>query len=394
MDIQFENTAIAFRYKKSKELKLSKWIFTFLKMPMINSIGIKLILFLLRIKFPIKNLLKKTIFKQFVGGETLLEAGKLADKLKEFNIHIILDYGVEGNDNEQDFEKTSEQLIKVIQFAKTRSNIPFISIKITGIASTNLLKILNDEPRLRSGIHDNEEQMRSFNKIRDRIYKIAEIGYRNKIGILIDAEESWIQDPIDRLAIELMELYNTKMPIIYNTYQLYRHDRLKFLTINHKIALEKKFILGAKIVRGAYMEKERNRAEKKKYYSPIHINKELVDEDFNDAIDFCLMHIDTIATIVATHNEESSIFTTKKMADYEIPINHPHVWFSQLYGMSDHISFNLSNLNYNVAKYVPFGPLNEVMPYLIRRADENSSVSKQSNRYLQLINIELKKRKL
>lgn len=394
MNLHFENTAIAFRYKKSKELKLSKWIFTFLKMPMLNTIGIKLILFLLRIKFPIGNILKKTIFKQFVGGETLLEAGKLADKLKEYNIQIILDYGVEGNNNEQDFEKTSEQLINVIQFAQTRSNIPFISIKITGIASTQLLKILNDEPRLRSGIHDNEEQMRSFNKIRDRIYKIAEIGYNNKIGILIDAEESWIQDPIDRLAIELMELYNTKMPIIFNTYQLYRHDRLKFLQINHKIASEKKFILGAKIVRGAYMEKERSRAEKHSYYSPIHINKTLVDEDFNAAIDYCLMNIDTISTIVATHNEDSCIFTTQKMADYQIPFNHPHVWFSQLYGMSDHISFNLSKLNYNVAKYVPFGPLKEVMPYLIRRADENSSVSNQSNRYLQLINLELKKRKI
>ena len=394
MDLNFENTTIAFSYKKTNELKASKWIFTVLKYPILNKLCIKIALFFLKIKFPIDSILKKTIFKQFVGGETLVEAGYLTDKLKQYNINIIFDYGVEGKQSEQCFDETMYKLMKVIDFAKTKSNTPFISIKISALASTALLKVLNDEPRLRSGLHDNEDQMLVFNKVKDRLYRITELASRNNISILIDAEESWIQDPIDRLAIELMEVYNTKKPVVYNTYQLYRTDRLHFLKINHSIAVHNNFILGAKIVRGAYMEKERARADRKNYISPIHIDKDSVDIDFDSAVDYCLMNIDTTAIIVASHNEESILKTTQLMDLYQISHKSNRVWFSQLYGMGDHISFNLADADYQVAKYLPFGPLKEIMPYLIRRANENSSVSKQSNRELNLIKQELIKRKL
>jgi proline dehydrogenase len=224
------------------------------------------------------------------------------------------------------------------------------------------------------------------------MYRICEVAAEKNIGVLVDAEESWIQDPVDRLAIEMMEEFNHEKPIVYNTIQLYRHDRLHFLHLSHSIAKQSQFVLGVKLVRGAYMEKERTRAASKGYPSPIQLNKESCDKDYNAAVEYCVNNIDEIAFIVATHNEESNLLATQIMMQKDLPFNHPHLHFSQLYGMSDNITFNLAKAGFSVSKYLPFGPINDVVPYLMRRAQENSSVSGQTGRELALIEKELKRR--
>jgi proline dehydrogenase len=257
----------------------------------------------------------------------------------------------------------------------------------------HLLERLNDAPRLRSGIHDSETDDAAWNRLKERMHAICEVAATNNIGILIDAEETWIQDPIDRMAIELMGVYNKEKVVVYNTYQLYRSDRLHFLKISHKIAAEGNFILGAKLVRGAYMEKERARAASMGYPSPIQVDKAATDADFDAAVEFCLEHLNNIALIVASHNEASNLKCAQMMQDKGLPNNHPRIHFSQLYGMSDHISFNMASEGYQVSKYLPFGPLQDVIPYLMRRAQENSSVNGQTNRELLLIRQEIARRK-
>ena len=393
MNLSLNNTENAFAYKSNTDLNKAKWLFTVIQNPWIVSLGTRLTPALMKSGLPINGLIRSTIFNQFVGGETLDESAKVTKMLGAYGVQVILDYGVEAKEGDASFDAVTEQFIAAIEFAATQDNVPFVSVKLTGLSSMHLLERLNDAPRLRSGIHDSELDDAAWNRLKERMYAICDVAATNGIGILIDAEETWIQDPIDRLAIELMGVYNKEKVIVYNTYQLYRSDRLRFLELSHKIAVEGNFILGAKLVRGAYMEKERARAEAMGYPSPIQKDKLTTDTDFDAAVLYCLTHLDQIALILASHNEESNLKCVQMMQDKGLPNNHPHIHFSQLYGMSDHISFNMATEGYQVSKYLPFGPLQDVIPYLMRRAQENSSVNGQTNRELLLIRQEIARRK-
>ena len=393
MNPSFDNTQNAFAYKSTGDLKKARFLFSVIQSPIVVSLATKLTPMLMQSGLPINGLIRSTIFNQFVGGETLEESARVVKQLSAYQVQVILDYGVEAKEGEDNFDAVTEHIIEAIEFAASQNNVPFVSVKITGVASMRLLENLNDAPRLRSGIHDSEEDNAAWNRVKERMYAICEVATEKGVGVLIDAEETWIQDPIDRLAIELMSIYNKEKVVVYNTYQLYRHDRLRFLQMSHSIAKDKKFLLGAKLVRGAYMEKERERAQKNGYASPIHANKEAVDADFNKAVDYCLQHIDSIALLLASHNELSNQLAMQTMQNKQLANNHPHIHFSQLYGMSDHITFNMANAGFSVSKYLPFGPIKDVIPYLMRRAEENSSVNGQTGRELVLIRKELARRK-
>ena len=395
MNISFDNTQNAFEYKSEKELKKAKFLFKSMGYPFATTLGTRITPLFIKGRLPfITGIVRNTIFKQFVGGETLEETKPVAETLAKYGVDIILDYGVEGKEGEANFDKAAEEFINVINYAATQKNIPFISVKVTGIARFALLQKLNDAPRLRSGIHDHEEEIEEWERVRERMFRICAAGAEKNIGVLIDAEESWIQDPVDRLAMEVMEEFNENgKAIVFNTIQLYRHDRLEFLKLSHRIAKQRNFTLGVKLVRGAYMEKERSRANNKGYKSPIQKDKEATDSDYNEAVKYCLDNIDTIATVVATHNEQSNLLTAETLEAKGLAHDHNHVHFSQLYGMSDNITFNLAKEGFNVSKYLPFGPIRDVIPYLMRRAQENSSVSGQTGRELSLITKELERRK-
>jgi len=393
MNLSLNNTQNAFAYKSNTDLNKAKWLFTVIQNPWIVSLGTRFTPMLMKSGLPINGLIRSTIFNQFVGGETLEESARVTKMLGSYGVQVILDYGVEAKEGDASFDAVTEQFIAAIEFAATQDNVPFVSVKLTGLSSMHLLERLNDAPRLRSGIHDSESDDAAWNRLKERMYAICDVAATHGIGILIDAEETWIQDPIDRLAIELMGVYNKEKVIVYNTYQLYRSDRLRFLELSHKIAAEGNFILGAKLVRGAYMEKERARAEAMGYPSPIQIDKSATDADFDAAVVYCLDHLDQIGLIVASHNEASNLKCAQMMQDKGLPNNLPHIHFSQLYGMSDHISFNMASEGYKVSKYLPFGPLHDVIPYLMRRAQENSSVNGQTNRELLLIRQEIARRK-
>lgn len=393
MNLSLNNTENAFAYKSNTDLNKAKWLFSVIQNPWIVSLGTRLTPILMKSGLPINGIIRSTIFNQFVGGETLAESARVTKMLGSYGVQVILDYGVEAKEGDASFDAVTEQFIAAIEFAATQDNVPFVSVKLTGLSSMHLLERLNDAPRLRRGIHDSESDDAAWNKLKERMYAICDVAATHGIGILIDAEETWIQDPIDRLAIELMGVYNKEKVIVYNTYQLYRSDRLSFLKISHKIAAEGNFILGAKLVRGAYMEKERARAEAMGYPSPIQIDKSATDADFDASVVFCLDHLDQIGLILASHNESSNLKCAQMMQDKGVANNHPHIHFSQLYGMSDHISFNMALEGYKVSKYLPFGPLQDVVPYLMRRAQENSSVNGQTNRELLLIRQEIARRK-
>jgi len=393
MSLSLDNTQIAFAYKSTAELKRARFLFTVIQSPIIVSLATKLTPALMNSGLPVNGLIRSTIFNQFVGGETLDETARVAKQLGAYGVQVILDYGVEAKEGEENFDNVTEKIMEALEFAATQNNIPFVSIKLTGIASLQLLETLNEAPRLRSGIHDSEIEDSAWERVKERMYAICDMAAEKGVGILLDAEETWIQDPIDRLAIELMAEYNKEKVVVYNTYQLYRNDRLHFLQLSHKIAKEKNFKLGAKLVRGAYMEKERLRAKEQGVASPIHLDKEATDKDFNEAAAFCIENKESISFILASHNEESNLKIAQLMIEKGISANDPHVHFSQLYGMSDPISFNMAKEGYNVSKYLPFGPIKDVIPYLMRRAEENSSVNGQTSRELLFIRQELARRK-
>jgi proline dehydrogenase len=393
MSLALDNTKTAFAYKSNAELKRANFLFSVIQNSFIVSIATKCTPFLMKSGLPINGLIRQTIFNQFVGGETLEESARVTKQLGAYGVQVILDYGVEAKEGEENFDKVTEKIIEAVAFAATQNNVPFVSVKLTGLASMDLLEKLNEAPRLRSGIHDSEADDAAWSRVKDRIFAICDVASEKGIGILLDAEETWIQDPIDRLAIELMAEYNTEKVVVYNTFQLYRHDRFDFLKISHKIAKEGKFLLGAKLVRGAYMEKERLRAQKNGYASPIHETKEATDQDFNAAAAYCIENRNSVALILASHNEQSNRNIVDLMAKNKLNNKDAHVHFSQLYGMSDPITFNMALEGFNVSKYLPYGPIQDVIPYLMRRAEENSSVNGQTNRELLLIRKELARRK-
>ncbi|MES1220112.1 MAG: proline dehydrogenase family protein [Bacteroidota bacterium] len=401
--ISFDNTEFAFEYKTSKQLKKARFLFSSMAKPWLVKLGIKLTPWAIKTGLPVNGIIRKTIFAQFVGGETLNETAVVAKKLGEYNVQVILDYGVEGGDNgEKAFDHSTEEFIRVINYAATQPNIPFMSIKVTGLARFALLEKLDTMIHAAKGTlikryskavedlpHDEKEE---WYRVRDRMIRICQVAVEKKVGVLIDAEDTWVQDPVDALTILMMDEFNKGQAVVYNTTQHYRLDRLHFLKECYEAAAERNFILGAKLVRGAYMEKERKRAAEQNYPSPIQPDKESTDKDFNEAIEFCVEHIDRIALIVASHNEYSNLYTTQLLQQKGLPLHHPHIHFSQLYGMSDNITFNLAHAGCSVSKYLPFGPIKDVIPYLMRRAQENTSVKGQTGRELGLIKKELERR--
>ncbi len=399
MNISFDNTENAFAYKTKSDLKKASFLFSSMAIGWLVKLGTAITPWAIKAKLPVNGLIKNTIFKQFVGGETLEETAAIADKLQHFNVQVILDYGVEGKEGEDSFEQATNEFIKVIKYAATQKNIPFISIKLTGFARFSLLEKLhsaNDKSLFKAHINTNglsETEIEEFERIKGRLIRICDVAAKYNVGVLVDAEESWIQYPVDALTMQMMELYNTEKAVIYNTIQLYRHDRLQFLKESFDQATSKHFMLGVKLVRGAYMEKERKRAEQMNYPSPIQKDKSATDHDYNAAIKFCISQIEKICLIVASHNEFSNLYTTQLLQNQFGVVNHQHVHFSQLYGMSDNITFNLAKAGCSVSKYLPFGPIADVIPYLMRRAEENSSISDYTGRELSLIKKELNRRK-
>jgi proline dehydrogenase len=403
--ISFDNTEFAFEYKSDRELKKAHFIFSSMGKPLLVKLGLKFTPLAIKWKIPFtKSILRNTIFRQFVGGETLEQTARVADKLEEYKVNVILDYGVEGGDDgEAGFDHATEEFIRVINYAATQANIPFMSIKVTGFARFDLLAKIDGMMQVVGGslmkryirvINDLPAGEREeWHLVRLRLLRICEAAAEKNISVLVDAEETWIQDPVDSLTILMMDTFNKKKAVVYNTIQHYRSDRLRFLKDSYEAAIERDFILGAKLVRGAYMEKERNRAAEMNYPSPIQADKESCDIDYNEGLDFCIMHLDKIALIVASHNEHSNLLATQLLQKKNLPLHHPHVHFSQLYGMSDNITFNLAKAGCGVSKYLPFGPIDDVIPYLMRRAQENSSVSGQTGRELGLIKKELQRRK-
>lgn len=396
VNISFNNTEYAFAYKSNRDLKKAYRLFTIMRYNWLVWLGTRLTPWAIGIGLPIKKIIRKTLFKQFVGGEKLLEITPTAQLLEKYNVQIILDYGAEGKENEESFEAATNTFIQVIKYAASQKNIPFISIKLTAIASFALFeKIHTNNPHGKIDNHTlTDIELITWQKIQERLLHICTIAQQKNIGVLVDAEESWIQNPIDQLTMQMMKKFNIKKCIVFNTIQLYRTDRLAFLKESFNIAEQNNFLLGVKLVRGAYMEKERKRALKLNYLSPIQPDKASSDEDYNEAIKFCIDNIDHISTIIASHNEESNLLAAQLLHQKQLPLNHSHIHFSQLYGMSDHISFNLAKISYSASKYVPFGPIKDVIPYLMRRAQENSSVQGQTGRELSLLKQEIKRRKL
>jgi len=402
--ISFDNTENAFAYKSDSELKRARFLFKSMSYSALVKIGTRITPWAIRSGLPIKRLIRNTIFKQFVGGETLEETASVAKKLGRFGVQVILDYGVEGGEHSDAFDHATDEFIRVINYAGTQANIPYMSVKVTGIARFGLLEKLDHSVERNAGSlmkrfskaveSLTEDEKVEWHKIQDRLLRICQAAAQRNVGVFIDAEETWIQDPIDVITILMMEQFNKNKVVVYNTLQLYRHDRLQFLKDSYEAALQRNFILGAKIVRGAYMEKERKRAEQMNYPSPIQPDKEATDKDFNEAIQFCIDHIHRVAVVVASHNEYSNLLTTQLLQQKKLPLNHSHVHFSQLYGMSDNITFNLAIAGCHVSKYLPFGPISDVIPYLMRRAQENTSVKGQTGRELALIKKEMKRRGL
>jgi proline dehydrogenase len=349
---------------------------------------------------PINGLIRNTIFQQFVGGETLEETAKVASRLQAFDVKVILDYGAEGKEGEENFNHACQEFIRVVNYAGSQKNIPFISIKVTAFARFSLLEKLHLASMGNCSVcgeivetNLSAAEKEEWQQVVHRMDKIMAQAAVHHIGVLVDAEESWIQDPVDALTMQMMQKYNKEHALVFNTVQLYRHDRLTFLKESFQQAASKNFILGVKLVRGAYMEKERRHAEDLNQTSPIQINKDATDRDYNLAVEYCINHLDKIATVVATHNEFSNLHATDLLKSNQLSAGHPHIHFSQLYGMSDNITFNLAKAGCSVSKYLPFGPIKDVIPYLMRRAEENSSVSGQTGRELALIKQELKRRR-
>lgn len=385
--LSFDNTEIAFSGKTNKDLNRSYWLFKLVSNSMFVSIGKTLTTFAIKTHLPIKGMIKATIFKQFCGGETIEECDRTINELARFNIGTILDYSVEGKETEEDFDICATETIATITRAKNSKSIPFCVFKVTGLARLELLEKVSK----RENLSDNEKK--EYGRVQLRVSNICKAANQAGIPIFMDAEESWIQQAIDDLANQMMVLYNKEKAIVYNTYQLYRKDRLAYLKHSLDMAKNGNYYLGVKLVRGAYMEKERKRAAENNYPSPIQDSKEHTDRDYDAALLFCIENDDRTDLCAGTHNEKSSMYLAKLMQERNFSSDNQFIYFAQLLGMSDHISFNLANAGFNVAKYVPYGPVREVLPYLIRRAQENTSVKGQTGRELSLIIKEKERRR-
>ncbi|NNE67357.1 MAG: proline dehydrogenase [Pyrinomonadaceae bacterium] len=386
--LDFGDTETAFADKSNSELREKHRLFRMMNSPVLNELGTRSATFALSLGLPVEWLIKNTVFEQFCGGETIQECQPTVDRLGHYKIGTILDYSVEGKSAEEDFERTKDETILNLKRAKNDDDIPFAVFKVTGIAPLGTLEKISSDAPLK------ESNKVKWENAKRRVFEICSYAHEISQEVFIDAEESWIQNAIDILATDMMEQFNREKPLIFNTVQLYRTDRLQFLKDSHLKAKEDGYIYAVKLVRGAYMEKERERAEEYSYPSPIQPDKEATDRDFDEAVIYCLDNLDSLAFVAGTHNEESTQRLAQLMEERGIEHGHPRVFFSQLYGMSDNLSYVLADKGYNVSKYVPYGPVADAIPYLIRRARENTSVKGQMSRELDLIAKELKRRGL
>jgi proline dehydrogenase len=388
MDQIFENTATAFALKSDSELERAYFLFKMISNEPLVKLGSVITNFAFKAHLPVEGLIRATVFDHFCGGINERDCLPVVDRMWEKGVCSVLDYSVEGKEEEDPFDTATEIILTILDFVKEKEAIPYAVFKPTGFGRFALYQKVSEKKEL------TKEEQAEWQRIINRFDKVCKKAHDLEVSLLIDGEESWMQDAADDLAEDMMRKYNKKKRIVFNTLQTYRWDRLPYLKSLHKRAEKEGFKIGMKVVRGAYMEKENDRAKEKGYASPICKTKAETDENFNATIEYMIENLDTLSIFSGTHNEDSCYRLMKLMGEKGIAKNNEHVWFGQLYGMSDHISFNLAANGYNVAKYLPFGPVRDVMPYLIRRADENTSVAGQTSRELKLLKKERKRRKI
>ncbi len=386
--ISFSDTATAFSYKSVQELKKSYLLFLSINNPLLSKVGANIMKFALKVKLPVKGIIRKTVFAQFCGGESIDQCDRTIAKLAEYNVKTILDFAAEGDSDALNYDHAVSEILKTVNKASGNPNIPFSVFKPTALASKVLLE------KIQSGKELSTQEKSELENIRKRFDLIAKACAQNSVQLYIDSEDSFYQDPIDMLVYELMEKYNRQKVVVFNTYQMYRKKMLQNLIKANELGLKKGYKVGAKLVRGAYMEKERERAEKNGYEDPIMPDKLSTDQQYDEALRYCVENIDNMELCSGSHNENSNYRLVELMEKNRLNPGDARIYFAQLFGMSDHISFNLSKAGYNVVKYVPYGPVQTVMPYLFRRAEENTSIAGQSSRELELIRKETKRRKL
>ncbi len=383
----FNNTQIAFSLKSDTELDRAYFLFKMIANEPLVRIGTAVTNFAIKANLPVEGLIRATVFDHFCGGVNEDDCISVVDKMYAKGVSSVLDYSVEGKEEEEQFDAVLEKTLKLIDFAKEKKAIPFAVFKPSGFGRLKLYQDIGEGKKL------NAAETEEWNRIVARFEKVCKTSYDNDVALLIDSEESWMQDAVDNLVEEMMQKYNKSKPIVYNTLQMYRWDRLDYLKNLHIKAKKEEFFIGMKLVRGAYMEKENERAIEKGYPTPICASKEATDENYNAAVKYMVDNIDSMSVFEGTHNESSTYFLMDLMQEKGLRTNDDRIWFGQLYGMSDNISYNLAANGYNIAKYLPFGPVKDVMPYLIRRAEENTSVAGQTSRELAMIKAERDRRK-
>jgi proline dehydrogenase len=388
MEKIFTNTQTAFALKSDSELERAYFLFKMIENQPLVRIGTAVTNFALKAHLPVEGLIRSTVFDHFCGGINEKDCLKVVDKMFTKGVFAVLDYSVEGKEAEEQFEAAFAMTIKTIEFAKEHSAIPFAVFKPTGLGRFALYEKIGENKELSAS------ELEEWKRVLERFDKLCKAAYDKGVAVLIDGEESWMQDAADYIVAQMMKKYNKEKAIVFNTLQMYRWDRLDYLKKLHEEAKSEGFYIGMKLVRGAYMEKENIRAEEKGYKSPICVSKEATDDNYDAAVDYMLDHLDEMSLFAGTHNEESSYKLMQQIKERNITPKDTRIWFGQLYGMSDNISYNLAAHGYNVAKYLPFGPVRDVMPYLIRRAEENTSVAGQTSRELSLIKAEKKRRRL
>lgn len=384
----FDNTQIAFADKTTPQLKKAYWMFKAIEQPALTNVGISILNFTVKNNFPIvTDIVKNTLFEQFCGGVTREESMKVVKQMFKHHIGSIFDYAIEGKEEEATFDHTCEEIKQNIKFAEGNPAIPFVVFKPTGFGRLDLYA------EVQAGKELTSSEKEEWNRVVNRYEEVCKMAHEKNVVIMIDAEETWIQDAVDKLVNEMKSKYNREKAIVWNTIQMYRTGRLEYLAKDLERAKEKNYFLGYKFVRGAYMEKERNRAQEMNYPDPIQPTKQATDDNFNAAIDFVMKNLDKVSAFFGTHNEKSTELVMDKMREQNLPNDFDHIHFGQLYGMSDNITYYLGAKKYNAAKYLPYGPVKDVVPYLTRRAQENTSVAGQTGRELGLIEKELKRRK-
>ena len=388
LNLQFDDTSIAFANKDDRSLKRAYWLFKLISKPWMAAIGSTLARLAVRMGLPVKGIIRNTIYEQFCGGETLEKSLPTIRHLAESDVLTILDYGVEGKESQADFDHTMEEMLREMDFAKANPNVPCISCKLTGLGRFGLFA------KLHAGEALSVEEQAEWGRFNVRFERLCKQAYEMQMGLYIDAEETWIQQPIDDLVEEAMSRYNREQVVIYNTTQHYLKDRVDYLKGAIERAREGNYLFGIKLVRGAYMEKERKRAAEMGYPSPIHETKADTDRAYDEAVSLCVENVERVSVCVATHNETSCRLFAEQVVAKGLDRSHPHLMVCQLLGMSDHITFNMANAGFRAGKYIPYGPVKDVIPYLTRRARENTSVEGQTGRELQLLRKEMQRRKL